>query len=734
MNRASPGWRSCTYLHVLPLLASTLLSCSSDQSSPSKLEIDLANESRAAVTWHSTESIDFGSVTSRPHLVEGWSSHVSGPGKMQVTQVAREADLVFSLLEPVRLPVTFRAESLADTDIEVEIGLNGQRWALATFSKTEDTWEGVLPEDLLRSHDNRLTLRVSAPASPRQIRWQEIRFSGAGVSGVEVDLSEDRFFLPYGSGVDFFLEVSEVARFVADDLEIRGQGRLSLDWSPLEGEATQLSVEESGDVVSFRLSRPEALQSETRMGRLSLRAIGRGFPDRGIVLKRPRVLGRTPIDEEAPSPIRSGPASSAPNILIYMVDTLRADHLGCYGYEKDISPNIDRLARENVLFSRAQANAPWTRPSIATLFTGLHPLVHGVNTKMDTLPEEVTTLAETLAASGYRTGAVVGNANVVEPLGFAQGFEFFEFLINVAPGRQLASAADVHATALDWLTEDSERPFFLYLHTIDPHAPYFPPPQVADVLAPGLDVERVGSIRFLDQIKRDPALLEKHLGDIVALYDAEIAYLDGEFGKFRAELENRGQYSNTLLVLLSDHGEEFFDHGDWLHGKTLYGEMLNTPLILKMPDGEAGQRVVRHLVRHTDILPTILDRLGLSSHGVSQGRSLLPLLADAPTPQKDRAVAFLDLNSTATSVIDGHWKLIQARDEHGEFFPELYDLTRDPVEKNNLAGRHLLRARYMSSVRRRIESQTTRLDPGVADDSHLENPDIRENLEALGYL
>ena len=289
----------------------------------------------------------------------------------------------------------------------------------------------------------------------------------------------------------------------------------------------------------------------------------------------------------------------APLVIVYLVDTLRADHLGLYGYGRDTDPALRGFARGAVVFDAAIAPSSWTKPSVASLFTSLPPSEHRCVQFYTPLDPGFVTLAERLREGGYATGAVVANKLVhAKDARFDEGFTFFT---SPPEPQRAAEAVD---EALRFLDGRRGLPTFLYVHTLDPHSPYSPPPPFD---------RRFGAAPTPDRPASEPYHYREpdDLARIVAQYDGEIAYGDQEFGRFLGGLKARGLYDRALIVFLSDHGEEFLDHGHWVHGHTLFDELVRVPLVVKYPGGlQAGRRVARQ-VQLVDVLPTILKVQGL---------------------------------------------------------------------------------------------------------------------------
>jgi len=268
-----------------------------------------------------------------------------------------------------------------------------------------------------------------------------------------------------------------------------------------------------------------------------------------------------------------------PNIVLYVVDTVRADRLGVYGYEKPTSPRLDAFAAGAVLFENAYAQSSWTRPAVASLFTGLLPPAHRTVGRRSVLPEDALTLAEILAANGYEGMGLVRNPNVSRTFGFAQGFARFR-----------SEDRERDETMLDrvrpWLDgrQNAEGPFFLFLHAIDPHGPYDPAPEFEEMFEAGGAPEHYRTVRYLLRLNRGEVEPEPGTAEALSrLYDAEVAQNDRAFGELLDELGARGMDEDTAVIYVSDHGEEFQEHGRWEHGLSLYEEVLRIPLVMRLP-------------------------------------------------------------------------------------------------------------------------------------------------------
>ncbi|MEM8933652.1 MAG: sulfatase, partial [Acidobacteriota bacterium] len=454
-----------------------------------------------------------------------------------------------------------------------------------------------------------------------------------------------------------------------------------------------------------------------------------------------RLRGGLRIGEATPEPVAAPVVAAAaerqPDILIYLVDTLRADRLGLYGYDRPTSPRLDAFARDAVTFTEARAQTSWTRTAVVSMFTGLYPPSHGVELRDDGLPAEVVTLAERLKAAGYQTVGMTTNGNVSAQFGLAQGFDIYQHVLESRQRLEVHRLADhVEEWVATWLGgEDLDAPdrppFLLYAHATDPHSPYTPREPFRSRFAPDADP----TLGHLDTV-RDIVTGQRPAGEDEArqlsdLYDAEIAFTDHYFGALLDRLRDLGLYDDMIIVFVSDHGEEFFEHEGWEHGRTLYDEQLRVPLVVKLPGGEGGGLRLAGRAGHVDIMPTLLDLLDLPPGDAIDGQSLVPAIRTTAEEQAGGALqlAYLKLeDQRLRSLADGQLKMIE--DWFGPDY--LFDVAADPTETVDLSAERAIRAGYLKQRLRRLTLDLER-DQRQADVVEID-PETREQLEALGYI
>jgi len=400
--------------------------------------------------------------------------------------------------------------------------------------------------------------------------------------------------------------------------------------------------------------------------------------------------------------------ASQPNVFLVTIDTLRADHLHCYGYESIQTPALDNLAKDGVRFAQAFTPSPITNTSHISILTGLLPSTHGVMDFAMPLTTDYPLWAELLKKRGYHTGAFIGSI-VLDSHNFApgldRGFDFYDNFPEVAPNKSRwerleRRGEDVAHRAETWLTAHPGGPKFVWVHFYDPHDPYDPPPPFA---------------RMYEN----------------RLYDGEIAYADSVLAEFVAFLKKKGWYDDSIVILVGDHGEGLGEHHEETHGAFLYDSTLHVPLIVKLQSQKYAGRVVEAQVRTTDILPTVVDLLRIHPPGRFDGASLLSMLGVAATTQTAGRTAFAETNyplrfgwAPLRSVRDEGFKFIEAPK------PELYNLRSDPLELTNTY------APWDGSVQkfRAMLSDSKRKIPVRAPSAASVSKNTIAELEALGYL
>jgi len=474
--------------------------------------------------------------------------------------------------------------------------------------------------------------------------------------------------------------------------------------------------------------------------------------------------------------IKNAPTGK-PNIVFITLDTVRADHLSCYGYGRPTTPNLDKFSREGVLYKNACATASWTLPSHASMFTGKYPTRHGAHYNADSaqptksilkLSEDNITLAEILSEKGYRTAGIIGGPLSTSMFGLAQGFDYYnesflnvqkdisfsliyqvvdlffslkDFIIQHGYSGVKRLASQLNEAAFQWLEKNHEQPFFLFINYFDAHRPYLPPPAysrdfgkvekdiiVNSNLGKDSSYATAAEAVILSVIMRNHRLTPEEKDLFVSRYDGEIRYLDHCLGLFFERLKDLKVYDNTLIIITSDHGEAFGEHYQMDHGRTLYEELLWVPLIIKYPSTDLRRGVVEKRVSLVDFFPTILSYLDYSIPTGIDGevfdKSDHPNIAEFyynwMTPER----YWRDLKS----VYQGKYKYIWASNG----LNELYDLEKDPGEKENIIRKFPQKTEAMQRTLNQWLSSFT--PPDTKGETVKIDKSTHEKLRALGYV
>lgn len=451
-------------------------------------------------------------------------------------------------------------------------------------------------------------------------------------------------------------------------------------------------------------------------------------------------------DAEVITPLPRGSGPSAPpavslegrDLILFVADSLGARHLSCYGYERDTSPTLDRLAAEGTRFATAYSQTSWTLPSVASLFTSQEQERHGLLHMEQRLDGRLTTLAELFAERGYRTVGLTQNGVIWTPTGLDRGFDAYEVFYWHPEGME-----ELLARAHEELDAPDREPLFLYVHLIPPHQPYEPPEElVASYADPGYQGEVDGSLDSANELnRRKPDRSDPDVRQLEALYDAHVRYADDVLGRLLQPVLDRPSAANLVLIATSDHGEAFFEHGVQGHNTHVYEEMVRIPLVFWAPasDWPAG-RVVEEPASLLDILPTCVDVFGLGTPSqAARGRSLAPELASPELAQGGGSWRPLFITSRHSptlprlhrAVRQGPYKLVLRTSSEGETTQALYDLRTDPLETEDLSDRLSLRATAMRDLLERWDAAARA--EGLSQASAPLDPERRAAIEALGY-
>jgi arylsulfatase A-like enzyme len=448
-----------------------------------------------------------------------------------------------------------------------------------------------------------------------------------------------------------------------------------------------------------------------------------------------------------------------PNIILIVIDTLRADFLSCYGYPKKTSPYIDTMSTKGILFEKAYASSPWTLTSVASILTSLYPFAHHVDDFESVLDDSFETLPEVLKKCGYSTYAFIANPIIEEQQGFAQGFDYYDnygyeieknMVINKVVAYVLKkfyiieeSYSSAHwifslrfhgfwplfKRAIYVIAEDLNRKiyskleylennkFFLYIHYLDPHAPYLKHPNI---------------------LCREPKLVSENMTEIISAYEGEITYLDNQIKELMQRLQQLNLIKNSIIIITSDHGEEFYEHKGWHHGSTLYNESLLVPLIIIFPHAESEHMKISSQVSIIDIMPTLLTyikRMNPELQSTFHGQDLTDFLRNPIEKQRfiyfENKLSKISRSQMKKGLCTKHYKIIKNQDfKDKKESLELYDIENDVSEEHPLSIADTMEAKVLLSALKEFE----KLDRPISSAPQKLRKELEKKLKALGYV
>lgn len=690
---------------------------------PRGVYYDLAkHHSHAELHVADTLLIDFGSPADAKYTLGGWNTRMRRGSAIDGASVAfvsgSYGDVIVPLSEPGRRVIRVRVRAPRDGGVVAYLGdrvVGRFKGDPAQFS----IFEIEVPEATPRT-EHLLRLRASGMGhigtheTALALDWISVGKGDALPALPPQPLAGgNKLSIPKGLSLGFGLKVPAGARLEADvqgkgaKLTLRtvddafnagvlgsfAEGKLSLDLAALAGKTVRL------DFVA----------------------------DTDLALVAPRIV--------APTQGAAAAAKPTKNVLVYLIDTLRADHLKPFNPGTRVkTPALEELVNMgSTLFGSAHTQENWTKPSVATLLSSLLPWEHHATTTEAVLPASVELLPERLQRVGFYTGAFIANGYVSDKFGFRQGFSTYRNYIR--EGRY-SRAEFLAADVVEWLDKrPQDKPFMLYVHAIDPHVPYKPTGQFMSIYDPapydGV-VDFSGDNELLEKIKigkiklnpRDKVHLE-------ALYDSEISYHDLHFRTILAALDKRALTQDTMIVVVADHGEEFWDHGSVGHGHSVYEELLRIPMVIRVPGVTLKPARVESTSGLVDIVPTVFEALGQAIPEGLSGRSLMPELRGQLADSPPVAIAgFMD--GWRTAVVSG-LKLIQRTEKRYM----LHDLASDPHEQTDVAEKRPITTRYLrgqlglalansqggAGEKRSPKAETTKIDAAT-----------EAQLRALGYV
>ena len=762
---------------------------------PDPVVFDFAANFELATVRPETRLINLGLPEARGHLLHGWSYDELWAGQNPFVWGSwPESAFEFYTYEPRGTVISLRGRPtrpLQRAEAAVDVVVNGHHISRFSLRAGVQDYRVRVPLPRLRVGRNVMSLQYKHgdkefPASNDKLRpklavaWEQI-----GI-GTEFDFgsvgADDRSLgIPLLTRVEYFVDVASGSILRWD--------RVS-GWGVSESGTYTLRVEvvyEDGstpaqvtELTDSELASPFEITLDgdgwARVSFLALPADQKP-PERASALRIHRAVLTAP---SAPGPLRSSGSQAEliaqaadetadrvapervalpaaleaamqvgsadrwpPNIIVYLVDTLRADHLSTYGYKRLTSPFLDAMSTEGVTFDHAMAQSGWTRSSVASILTGLGPRAHSVLDRNDSISAEALTMQKLLGQEGYQTYAVITNINLTSRFGFDIGFDALEFLPPKVPLGPAPLSDRVNDLFFEWLARrQTARPFFAYLHTMDPHHPYTPPEPYRSRFVPDSPLARKFDQHVIPHLRQQlpGSSVAEGLRVATDLYDGEIAHNDAQFGLMLDRLRELGIYDSTVIIFMSDHGEEFHDHGGLGHGRTLYSEMIFVPLVIKFPSGWAAGARIDAPVQHVDLLPTILDLVGAPALSEQHGDSLVPLVqsvvegTEAPRFADRYLLAHLDLDQwSVDSLLTSDYHLVEQHRGVPEVggATQLFRWRTDASELTDLFGESPVSTGYLRlALQGMVASRKLLLESeDVVIDEELDRA-----LRALGYL
>ncbi len=716
------------------------------------IQQDLLELSHLADIDHHGLYIGFGGPARHKYTVgnrgSGWG-HDGADGDITYTNVGETGRVFFPASEAHDITLRFQMKPVGSHRMQVFLNGDSLEGVVLQDGAQFRDYDVRVPAARVRAGENYLLLRFGGTevvggenvavsmasvrvidgAPPENERFvapqQDTLVAAVEVGGVE----RQALALRAPTTMSYYLEVPQRGRFVFG-LGAEGEARgitARVRVTPEGGEASELFHPTPG--ASWNDQSLDLARFAGQVVRLDLEVSGEGAG---------RVAFSTPAIMVPPPEVAARPAEVR-NVVVLLIDTMRADKLRPWNPETRVrTPTIDRIAQHGVVFEQAQAPENWTKPSCASVLTGLTPMTHGAKTDEARLPASAELVSEVFDAANFATGSFIANGYVSDRFGFDQGWDDYHNFIRDGGSTE---AEDVFTQAGNFIESHKDERFFVYIQTIDPHVPYDPPDEylrMYDTSEYSGPIQPRQTADLLEQAKRNaitfgPADRRR----LEALHDGEISYHDHYLGEFLERLGQLGVADDTLLVVVADHGEEFNEHGSWGHGHSIFQELLNVPLMFYMPGRLPEGRRVAHTVSTINVAQTVLDLTGVRGLSRAEGRSLVPDLLGgvAPGPQ----VAFSDFQDIRRVVRAGRYKLVV----RANLSSVIFDLEEDPGERHErqvhelpIAGRYtrILLGQYLGAQNRGQWLSSHQQAAGELEAENAEMDDtIRAQLRALGY-
>ena len=732
--------------------------------------VDLMGSLHLADIDHHGEFVDFGTAARYKYTLGGWMSGwdndtaINGVAFTWATK--SPSRMYFSLPEATDLSFEFRVKKggvesfsvyLNDKPLQ-RVSMKGGDWENHTVTATAEQAKAGENYFKLVFQDTDKTVGGSKASFavdylrivPKGVDTPE-KFDPPHLANLKQtfaisDKERDALILTAPTTVSYHVDIPSGAAFCAaisaveaDDAQKDRNLSFKLRAVPADGG-------EPKDLYSGKFSNPgwkeemiELAGVEGKLARIDL--IVDGDPGARLAVGDPAIRLRPPKVE--------APSGKPKNVVVLLIDTLRADKLTSYAKTRVKSPAMEKFVTESTLFERCQANSNWTKPSCASVLTGMHPDSHKTRGHSSRLASSVKMASEIFMGAGFATGAFVANGYLAAEFGFKRGWTKY---INYIRETKNTDAENVFKDTLDFIKEQAGKPFFTYVQTIDPHVPNDPPAEdlkIYDAQSYEGPVSARSTGNLLEEFKRKRVELgARDRRRLEALYDGEVTYHDRHFGRFLDGLVKLGVLDDTVIVVCADHGEEFFEHDSVGHGHTLHQELLHVPLVIRAPGVVPKQCRIEANAGLADILPTALTAVGLAVPKGVEGRNLIPVAnGEIPDPLDASFSSFwseADSRNLQWSVRKGDWKMKM----RGPVNTYIYNLADDPGEKVDVDERYPVALRALRTCLGQFIAAPDKsswssgavaaeiVGKPQAEEDKMENipDDLKDQLRQLGYM
>jgi len=733
--------------------------------------VDLLDDFEFAETLEETERIDIGDPNAALFFSQGWSK-LEKEG-VWATSLTSEIKF-YTFLPHKKQEIVFTCHPFTYPNSPpqtIEVRLNGEYIDKQRLEKEEKEYSFVLSEQLLRKGENILTLGFNYAKSPLEtgkgkdkrnlaVWFRSIHFPAKGSYGQHVFLKDDVIYFTPLSQINYYLKLPRTAR-LQFEFEVEGTmlDRMRSDLN-LEVSTTE-EGEQAEEVFKLNLSdlSEKKKKCDVDLGQHAGKIIRLSFnlnsQGEGTLTDLAQVYGKMskllirgekkppPVEKDRPQPAGDLERIAKTNLIIAILDAVNPGYMSCYGCEEKTTPFIDNLAQEGIIFTRAFAQASWTLPSTVSLFTSFHPLSHKVWSRERRLADKAFTLAEALKEKGFKTCGMTANASASSVYNLFQGmdeeielFDWEEDKLKSQKRLKVIWAEDFVEPAREWISRNKGEQLFMYIHFLQPHTPYNPPPSFLDEKAQSYSGPLKNEESLMPRRLHLEELTEADIEYLKANYKGNLKYADYYLGEIMGILKDFGLFENTILVVTADHGESFLEHGVFGHSHNLYDEEIRIPLIMRFPKKYGlGGKKVDALVQSVDLMPTFMDIYEQDEVIESlQGKNLYPLIYGGEEFGQrfilgSLSKPFVEEETRSDMLRDEEYKIIKIKDE-----TYLFDLLTDPGEKNNIFLQRPIISNFYHQQLLKMRRELLDGEDLAMKGKFIINKKTREHLRALGYI